>query len=731
MKFLAFFLLTSHCFAQGTTSTELPQNSSQTGVSQSASQEDDVIYVIGSEEKAFYTPGSAHFLNQKDLEKFNYQDVNRVLEKVPGVYIQEEDGLGLRPNIGLRGAHPHRSKKVTLMEDGVLVGPAPYAAPAAYYFPSMSRMESMEVFKGPSSIQYGPNSVGGALNMITKSLFGPKETQLEISGGTFNQFRLNNRGTSGDFSWFIEANRREGDLLRELSNGEEVKFEQNDILLKLGQKLPGNGHSLEGKFSYATEDSDETYLGTTFSDFNADAFNRYAASQDDNLTYERWAAQLTHKITLPGEVKLSTVAYHHQMRRDWEKFNNLAFGQDFRTALNTGRDPDNLIALLRGERNSADETENILFGSNDRQYFSQGVQVKLKANKDLGSTNHSLEAGLRVHRDQVSRNHTEIEAAMINGDLVYRDGINTTNLNEDTSNALAFHLQDEVLIGNLATKVGFRVERVEHQRDPRGLNGDSRIQENNESVFVPGIGFNYSLTNDAVLLAGVNKGVTLVGPGQDQSIEPEEAINYEVGFRLKAPIYFETIAFYSDYQNLKGVCSFSAGCDESQIDQEFNGGAGEVYGLESILSHSFDLGEFRFPVRLGYTFTVARFKSQFTNSNPEWGPTGGLVRINDPMPYVPQNQINIGAGVDYKNFNFDLSLTWKDQMADQAVAEQRNIIPSYGVIDTSFRYRYSSKGSAFVRVNNILDNTYLVSLRPFGARPGSPRTVVAGFNQTF
>ena len=110
--------------------------------------EDETIYVIGSKEKAFYTPGSATFIDKKELEVFNYQDVSRVLDKVPGVYIQEEDGLGLRPNIGLRGAHPHRSKKITLLEDGILVGPAPYAAPAAYYFPITTRINTMEVYKG-------------------------------------------------------------------------------------------------------------------------------------------------------------------------------------------------------------------------------------------------------------------------------------------------------------------------------------------------------------------------------------------------------------------------------------------------------------------------------------------------------------------------------------------------------------------------------------------------------
>ena len=54
--------------------------------------------------------GSAHLLTEEQLEAFESDDPHTVLLKVPGVYLRQEDGYGLRPNIGLRGASSDRSK---------------------------------------------------------------------------------------------------------------------------------------------------------------------------------------------------------------------------------------------------------------------------------------------------------------------------------------------------------------------------------------------------------------------------------------------------------------------------------------------------------------------------------------------------------------------------------------------------------------------------------------------
>ena len=152
------------------------------------------ITILGRQYDKGRVAGSAHRIDADDLQAFEYDDIQRVLLKVPGVYIRDEDGFGLRPNIGVRGAISDRSSRVVLMEDGILLGPAPYSRPRRlFYAVDHSAWFGVEVFKGPSSVRHGPSTVGGAINYQTATIPDGHAVLADVAGGQFGYGKLHGR----------------------------------------------------------------------------------------------------------------------------------------------------------------------------------------------------------------------------------------------------------------------------------------------------------------------------------------------------------------------------------------------------------------------------------------------------------------------------------------------------------------------------------------------------------
>ena len=125
------------------------------------------VTIIGSAEDQRKLAGSGQIISNDDLLKAMDTDIQKILTAVPGVYMRTEEGYGLRPNISIRGTAIERSAKVAVMEDGVLVAPSPYTSSSAYYFPTTGRIHSVEVLKGPAAVSQGPQTIGGAINLIS------------------------------------------------------------------------------------------------------------------------------------------------------------------------------------------------------------------------------------------------------------------------------------------------------------------------------------------------------------------------------------------------------------------------------------------------------------------------------------------------------------------------------------------------------------------------------------
>jgi len=214
-------------------------------------------------------PGSVDLVSFSDLKRYNDTDINRILARIPGVYVQEEDGFGLRPNIGMRGTGVERSSKINIMEDGIPIAPAPYASPAAYYSPTAGRMHALEARKGSSQIKYGPHSTGGAINYVSTPIPANFKSNLNLLGGTNNAYiiKVNLGKSSGSFGYLFEMLHDKNDGFKKLDfSNNNTGYSKTDFMGKVRYKsnlMSVFPSAIELKFSSTNELSDETYLGLT------------------------------------------------------------------------------------------------------------------------------------------------------------------------------------------------------------------------------------------------------------------------------------------------------------------------------------------------------------------------------------------------------------------------------------------------------------------------------------
>ena len=142
------------------------------------------ITVVGATSDALARiPGSASAISQRQIEQIQPLSANDVLRTVPGVHLQEEEGAGLRANIGIRGLDPDRSRTVLVLEDGIPVALAPYGEPELYYSPPIDRMSRVEIIKGSGSILFGPQTIGGVVNYVTADPTTEWAGRVDARGG--------------------------------------------------------------------------------------------------------------------------------------------------------------------------------------------------------------------------------------------------------------------------------------------------------------------------------------------------------------------------------------------------------------------------------------------------------------------------------------------------------------------------------------------------------------------
>ena len=696
------------------------------------------VTIIGSVEDQKKLAGSGQIISNADLLRAMDTDIQKILTAVPAVYMRTEEGYGLRPNISIRGTAIERSAKVAIMEDGVLVAPSPYTSSSAYYFPTTGRIHSVEVLKGPAAVSQGPQTIGGAINLISTPIPNAPSGKFVQELGENGMIRTHAYygGTSGNFGGLVEVHEHESDGFDSIANvGGDTGFDKSDLMVKA--RYESGAHSLTLKLVDIDENSNQSYVGLSQASFNANPRQRYGATAYDKMMNDGEQTSLTYVGDFDN-FNVQFTSWQNDYHRDWFKVS------DFNNDKEHG-EQDDINELISDANNGSANAQAILDGQlpveieykhNNRYYTNEGYQFSI--NTTLGI--HDLTVGYRDMEDSESRvqayEYADQGADGSLSPLYGYIGLNNSNNRLRESSATSYYLQDTMDFGRLNVTVGYRSEDYDqrHRRwsDRAGPNltmvrtgeADNRDTFATNDHTTQSFGATYEVNENLTLVAGFHEGMTPMF-----GADPEEADNTELGIRYSDGAGdIEIFYFSSEYSNLAAECTnvtgLSCNPDESSV---FSGGSADVEGLEFNGSWVFDGDGVSYPVSIAYTSTDATF------NNSSESDYFGVVAAGDDLPYIPSSAMSLVAGfVSDSGLSGNMRLIDIGSSCSIAACGTYNKIHAHTIVDLNLRKALNDAMDVYVIVENVTDDEDIISRAPSeGARSQKPRTLKVGFSYKF
>ena len=700
--------------------------------------------------------GSSAYIGDDELKKSGYTDTERIMGRVPGVFSQTEDGLGLRTNIGMRGTNPHRTTKINVTEDGILQGPAVYSNGSMYFYPDAGDAEGVEVLKGAAAIGNGPRTTAGAINYISRTV--PTSGSKGYLSQTFgDESYLRNHfyygDTIGNLSYIFETHKTSYDghkkMQAEAGNDTNTGFRKNSDLFKIRYTMPSSYMELSSQNT--SETSHESYIGQTRTDFAADEYRRYGISSKDKMDNDYHRYIFTYGMDLSPTSTLVGKLYKAKYSRNWKKVGQITVDED---GVEGGDTQDVDLADIDWSTNcAADSTyelracniitnnyamdltgESVKRSLGHRDYGMYGYD--LRYNTIMGA--HDLTIGFRSHRDYRDRHDNGISETYTLGSnntmvMTASDYVTSgpTGGNDDHASADSFSIIDRISHGNFTTTLGLRHEDVDYT-DHHKTTGAVTSYSNSKTMLAASTVYN--MGNGKSTFIAYSQGYM---PSGASSAQPEESDNYEIGYRSNgANSYMELIGFHTDYDNLNEQCSIAQGCGDSSNGQ-VSAGEAHVTGLEFIykVNNMFAAPQMkgvantgsgiRYPLLISATLQEAEHDVTTNASKYAEG-----ARI----AYTPEEIYYISVGAETNNWDMQISAKYNDDVYNTGVSTGDKTESAW-IYDFRSGMSLDSIGytgaRAYFNVDNLFDKTYLASAHEYGVRPNKPQTVMTGIAVNF
>ncbi|GAA3549157.1 TonB-dependent siderophore vibrioferrin receptor PvuA [Zobellella aerophila] len=465
-----------------------------------------------TKENAKTYTGARNVVESEELHERGALNLEDALRQVPGIQVLDETGTGILPNIGVRGLNPLRSERVQMLVDGYPVAIGPYTNVGVSLFPvTLPSLEAVDIVRGGAATHYGPNNVGGVLNLVTKPIPNEVEQTLRerllIADGTGHvmtdsYYRVGGFVTDS-LGLQFQANLQKGNGFRDHSDTEvqnyifDADYFLDDINeLKAQLQYYDVTADLPGALSPAAYDADRTQSQRPFDAYDADM----------------WRANLTWIHTPSDDLEF--------------QWRNFAHDADRTFFFASPMDPAQTATQV---------------SDSPRLFKVYGTEPRVS--KQLA--NHTLMLGGRYVREDVDFDVNRLTLAT---------GVHAPVREWDfTTNAYAAYLSDTVrfMDDRLAVTPGIRYEdvRTDYQDAISGAVSDNRASE-----WLPGLTVGLQATDDVFLFANAQRSLVPVQTAQvtrEGDVANETAWNYELGSRWQLTDSLEASAtlFRIDYED--------------------------------------------------------------------------------------------------------------------------------------------------------------------------------------
>jgi Fe(3+) dicitrate transport protein len=655
--------------------------------------------------RAVTAPGTV--IGEKELRQAQPESSGEMLRRVPGLQVRQEDPMGLRMNLGVRGLSPTRSRLVLVEEDGVPIVVSPYGEPELYYTTAVERVQRLDVIKGANVLAYGPQTVGAVIRLHT---WEPTTTPGWYVAGslgtrTYEELIARYSDTYKGIGYVVQAFQKSGDGYR------NMPFHATDAFAKVYIPTNPNGE-LRVKIGFHDDDAHTTYTGLTDRLYRENP-RRDTIAPDDHFGVRRYELSLQHEQQLGPNTIVRTAVFGYQMGLGLRL-------QDFDRAqlpqIRYARIADASGLFFRGTASLR-----------DRQYYVVGSSIAVERRVQIGPVDQKITAGVRTMYDTARR---QLESGPTptsdRGPLVTDDTAHITGL--------AGWVEDQIApTDGVVITPAFRVEHSRSMKtthrilDTTGFSKDVDDTGHSSSTgLMPGIGVGvgsgrlagFSSAYLGYSAPRVSQAIT--PDGKDASLSAEHSANFDLGARTRVGKWLraEVAGFYIHFDNqlvsnnpLRGFAS------------EFvNGGETRHIGMEATAKVRIGSAlEWPLDVDLSgqYTFVRSRFD-------------GGSFDGHS-IPYSPMNTGQLTFDVAHRiGISGQVALQY---IGAQYTDEQNSVVPGptgldgridpYTVLDIGARYKHAPTGlSLGVTMKNALDHVYISDRLPNGI-------FTSGFRQVF